>query len=188
MLEVEQLSIAELGLNEDIITENAGRGIAEAALSQAAEASSSTNILLLIGNHRTGARAIAAARHLRNHGIRATVCILGDEREQELLDSVRKQLEMYRKVGGRVSRWDELSGKLASSELIMDLVIDALFGMHLAFEELRTDDSATAFEMISWANRSESNVLSIDVPSGLTAATGLFSSSAHLSSSIEPHY
>jgi hypothetical protein len=30
MLEIEQLAVAELGLTEDMITENAGRGIAEA--------------------------------------------------------------------------------------------------------------------------------------------------------------
>jgi len=176
MLEVEQLSISELGLSEDIITENAGRGIAEAALTQAADASYSTSILLLVGNHKTGARAIAAARHLRNHNIRATVCILGSEREHEFLDGFRRQLEMYRKVGGRVLRWDDLSSKLTSSGWTMDLVIDALFGMHLSFEDMRTEDSTTAFEMISWVNRSEANVLSIDVPSGLVATSGtLFS-------------
>jgi enhancer of mRNA-decapping protein 3 len=179
MLEVEQLSISDLGLSEDIITENAGRGIAETALLQVADASYSTSILLLVGNHKTGSRAIAAARHLRNHNVRVTVCILGIEREHELLDSLRKQLEVYRKVGGKTSRWDELSGKLTSSEWTMDLVIDALFGMHIQFEDLRTDDSATAFEMISWVNRSEANVLSIDVPSGLMAASGTYFSYQH---------
>jgi enhancer of mRNA-decapping protein 3 len=172
MLEIEQLSISELGLSEEIITENAGRCIAEAALNQTGDSSYSTSILLLIGNHKMGSRAIAAARHLRNHNIRATVCVLGIEREHELLDGLRKQLELYRKVGGRVSRWDELSGKLTSSEWTMDLVIDALFGMHITFEDMRTDDSATAFEMISWVNHSEANILSLDVPSGLMATTG----------------
>ncbi|KAK2775116.1 enhancer of mRNA decapping [Emmonsiellopsis sp. PD_33] len=172
MIEIEQLAIAELGLGEDIITENAGRGIAEAAVSQVSKLAVSSTILVLVGNHRTGSRAVCAARHFRNRGYRVTVCVLGMDREDEFMDGFKKQIDIFKKVSGRVMKWDELSSRLSSGESVPDLVVDAIFGVHIAFDDLRTDDQATAFEMISWANRSNIEILSVDVPSGLSAITG----------------
>ncbi|KAH8425233.1 mRNA decapping enhancer EDC3 [Aspergillus melleus] len=171
-LEVEQIAVTELGLTEDMITENAGRGIAEAAVGLLTNDAAAPTILVLTGNHRTGARAISAARHLRNRGHRVTACMLGIEHENELLESCRKQLDVFKKIGGRVLRWEDLSARLSTSDFSPDLVVDALFGVHIAFDDLRTDDQATAFEMISWTNRSNLEVLSVDVPSGLSASSG----------------
>lgn len=173
-LEVEQIAVAEFGLTEDILTENAGRGIAEAAVGLLSNDAAAPTMLILTGNHRTGARAISAARHLRNRGHRVTVSLLGLEHEAELLENCRKQLEIFRKIGGRVLKWEDLSARLSTSELAPDLVIDALFGMHIAFDDLRTDDQAVAFEMISWVNRSNVEVLSVDVPSGMSASSGMY--------------
>ncbi|EER38767.1 YjeF_N domain-containing protein [Histoplasma capsulatum H143] len=172
MIEIEQLAITELGLGEDIITENAGRGIAEAAVFQVSKLAISSTILVLAGNHRTGSRAICAARHFRNRGYRVTLCVLGLDREDEFMDGVRKQIDIFKKVTGRVMRWEEISTRLTSGDYVPDLVIDALFGVHIAFDDLRTDDQATAFEMISWANRNNVEILSVDVPSGLSAVSG----------------
>lgn len=171
-LEVEQIAVAEFGLTEDIVAENAGRGIAEGAIGllPLPNDSAARSMLVLTGNHRTGARAIAAARHLRNRGHRVTVCMVG--LEHEMLESCRKQLAVFRKIGGRILGWEELATRLSASEFSPDLVVDALFGMHLAFEDLRTDDQGTVFEMISWVNRSNIAVLSVDVPSGVSASSG----------------
>ncbi|PWY66067.1 peptidyl-prolyl cis-trans isomerase [Aspergillus heteromorphus CBS 117.55] len=171
-IEVEQIAVAELGLTEDMIAENTGRGIAEAAVGLLSSDEAAPTMLVLTGNHRSGARAIAAARHLRNRGHRVTVCMLGMEHDTELLESCRKQLDVFKKIGGRVHRWEDLSTRLATSEFSPDLVVDALFGIHIAFDDLRTDDQATAFEMISWANRSNLTILSVDVPSGVSAISG----------------
>ena len=170
-LEIEQIAIAEFGLTEEVISENAGRGIAEAAVNRLTDESTSLSILLFIGNHRTGSRTIAAARHLRNRGYRVTVCMLGLEHESELLESCRRQLEMFKKSGGRLARWAELSARLSTTAA--DLIVDALFGIHIAFNDLRTDEQAIAFEMIAWVNRAGIEVLSVDVPSGLSASSGM---------------
>jgi enhancer of mRNA-decapping protein 3 len=172
MLEVEQLAVTELGLTEDMIVENAGRGIAEAAVGRLGSDAAAPAVLVVTGNHRTGGRAIAAARHLKNRGHRVTLCLLGLEHETELLENCRKQLEIFKKIGGRVLRWEELSARLLTPDFSVDLVIDALFGMHIAFEDLRSDDQATACEMIAWVNRSNLVVISVDIPSGISAATG----------------
>ncbi|EEH40534.1 YjeF_N domain-containing protein [Paracoccidioides lutzii Pb01] len=172
MIEIEQLAISELGLGEDVISENAGRGIAEAAVSQIPKLATSSAILVLAGNHRTGSRAVCAARHFRNRGYRVTLCVLGSDRENELIEGVRKQVDIFEKISGKVLRWEEMSTRLSAGDYVPDLVIDALFGVHIAFDDLRTDEQATAFEMISWANRSNVEILSVDVPSGLSALSG----------------
>lgn len=179
MLEIEQLCTSELGLSDEILSENAGRGIAQAVLTLPPNLSTtSPTILFLVGNHKSGSRAIAAARHLRNRNIRVSICVLGGERENMLLESVKRQLDLYRKNGGWTVRWDEFQSKVSSAAAAAathaspELIVDALLGMHVTFPELRTDDQAIAFEMIRWADRSTTPILSVDVPSGLNASSG----------------
>jgi enhancer of mRNA-decapping protein 3 len=173
MLEVEQLCISELGMSEDMLAENAGRGIAEVALTLLPNLTTASNTLFFIGNHKSGARAIAGARHLRNRGARTILCVLGGEREDMLLESLRRQLEAYKKNGGWVVKWDEFQTKITSTgNSPPELIIDALLGTHVAFDELRTNDQAIAFEMMRWTERTSITVLSVDVPSGLDGSTG----------------
>lgn len=205
MLELEQTCTSELGLTEDMLSENAGRSIAEAILkSSSIQAASSTgpppiqspreikSVLFLLGNHKSSARAIAGARQLRNRRIRVIVCIVGLERgEDHLLEIVRKQLRIYKLSSGHVERWDDYQAKLqpgtsingsGATLLPPDFIVDGLLGVHHAFDELRTDDQATVFGMIKWANFSAAKyaggsttipILSIDVPSGLSATSGM---------------
>ncbi|KIV93473.1 YjeF family domain-containing protein [Exophiala mesophila] len=168
MLELEQLCISELGLTEDMLSENAGRSIAAAIL----KLPDVRNVVFLVGNHKSGARAIAAARHLRNRRLRVTIVILGGEREELLFEIVRKQLTIYKKGSGYVDRWDEYQAKLTAGGPSPDMIVDAVLGVHVTFEELRTDDQATVLEMTRWANRT-APIVSIDVPCGLSATSGL---------------
>ena len=169
MLEIEQLCTSEMGLTEDMLSENAGRSIAMAIL----QLPDVRSVVFLVGNHKSGARAIAAARHLRNRRLRVTIIVLGGERDEMLLEVMKKQLAIYKKGQGYLDRWDEYQAKAIAGGPVPDVVVDALLGVHTTFEELRTDDQATVLEMIRWASRS-SQVLSIDVPSGLSATSGLF--------------
>lgn len=197
MLEIEQLCTSDLGLSEDMLSENAGRSIAEAVLKPSSSSSTSTpdtpsvkTVVFLIGNHKSGARSVVAARHLRNRRLRVTVVLLGGEREDTILESVKRQLAVYRKGGGWVERWDEYQAKLAQGAPRPDVIVDALLGVHVGFDELRTDDQAVVFEMTRWAGRSThgsnsgnngtgngagngTTLLSIDVPSGVSASSGL---------------
>lgn len=181
MAELEQLAVSELGLTDDIITENAARGIAQMARKIAvlegeenglAHNSSQPLVVILVGNNKSGARAVAAGRHLRNHAARVLVCILGLDHEEDLLDSVRRQLNIYRNCGGIVTKADGLSKSLKHLQAPTELIIDALLGMHMSFDDLRADDQTAYFQLANWANGSDVSVLAIDVPSGLDAASG----------------
>ena len=177
MLELEQLSTTELGITEEMLTENAARGIAETAygLTSNEDAEQSNHrplIVILVGNTKTGSRAIAAGRHLRNHGARVVLCILGLERELDLLETVQRQLKTFRSCGGQAIKQDGLMRTLRKLQAPTDLIVDALLGIHLSFDDLRTDDQAAYFQLVCWANGSEAGTLAIDLPSGIDPSSG----------------
>lgn len=177
MLELEQLSTTELGLTEETLTENAARSIAETAYGlTTSEDTEEKNhrplIVVLAGNTRTGSRAIAAARHLRNHSARVVLCILGLEREIDLLESVQRQLRAFRSCGGQAIKQDGLMRTLRRLQAPTDLIVDALLGIHLSFDDLRTDDQAAYFQLVCWANGSEAGTLAVDLPSGIDPSSG----------------
>ena len=182
MLEFENFAVSELGLSEDILTENAARGIVDAFIETSHETAGaqglyerlqSSSVLVAAGNHKTGARAIAAGRHLQNHDFRVMVTILGMEREDDLLDSVKFQLKAYRKAGGSVFKPAELLEGLRGDTFRPTAMIDALLAVHTCFEDLRKDDQAFFFELAILVNRCVIEVLSVDVPSGIDASNGI---------------
>ncbi|KAK3333349.1 YjeF-related protein N-terminus-domain-containing protein [Cercophora scortea] len=213
MLNLENIAHSEVGLTEEMMTENAGRGIAEVSLIALADPaiqvryagtikpSSSTpppppTVVVLAGNNKSGIRAVAGARHLRNKGVNVLVCVVGLERgERGLLEDMRAQVRLYKNLGGRVfskSDFFEHLRKVSIPMMTIDtprtsslasltnpapvmLIIDALLGLAMSFEELRSSDEATVYELIEWANRNEAFVLAIDIPTGIHPTSGVVS-------------
>ncbi|KAJ0168169.1 Enhancer of mRNA-decapping protein 3 [Colletotrichum tanaceti] len=194
MLNLENIAANEIGLTEDMMAENAGRGIAEVTLraledpaiqvrfgtgganAQNSSLATSATVVILAGNNKSGIRAISAARHLRNKGLNILVCVVGVERERDLLEDMRQQIRVFRNFGGRVHSKIELFEQLrktaSTPATSVTLIIDALLGLAISFEELRTGDQATVYELIEWANRNEAFVLAVDVPTGIDPSTG----------------
>ncbi|WQF75597.1 Putative YjeF domain, FDF domain, DFDF domain, YjeF domain superfamily protein [Colletotrichum destructivum] len=194
MLNLENIAANEIGLTEDMMAENAGRGIAEVTLraledpaiqvrfgtgganAQNNSLATSATVVILAGNNKSGIRAISAARHLRNKGLNILVCVVGVERERDLLEDMRQQIRVFRNFGGRVHSKIELFEQLrktaSTPTTSVTLIIDALLGLAISFEELRTGDQATVYELIEWANRNEAFVLAVDVPTGIDPSTG----------------
>ncbi|KAH7201993.1 YjeF-related protein N-terminus-domain-containing protein [Fusarium oxysporum] len=195
MLNLENIAANEIGLTEQLMAENGGRGIAEVtliALSDpaikvrfglaAANPSSSATltspvVVILAGNNKSGIRAIAAARHLRNKNVNMLVCLVGIEREKDLLEDLRQQIQLYRAFGGKILSKADLFEHLrkassSGSPVSVSLIIDALLGLTISFEELRTGDQAAVYELMEWANRNEAFVLSVDLPTGIDPTSG----------------
>ncbi|KAK1986779.1 DFDF domain-containing protein [Colletotrichum cereale] len=194
MLNLENIAANEIGLTEDMMAENAGRGIAEVTLraledpaiqvrfgtgganAQNNSLAAFATIVVLAGNNKSGIRAISAARHLRNKGLNILVCVVGIERERDLLEDMRQQIRIFRNFGGRVHNklelFEQLRKTASTPATSVTLIIDALLGLAISFEELRTGDQATVYELIEWANRNEAFVLAVDVPTGIDPSTG----------------
>ncbi len=163
------------------MTENAGRGIAEVALGALnsrergltqGKVTSIPTVVVLAGNNKNGLRAVASGRHIRNHGLNVVVCVLGLERDSELLVGLKRQIKVFRNFGGKVVAKVELLEYLKNLDAPIELIVDGLLGLTISFEELRTGDQATAYELIEWANRSKAPVLAIDIPTGIDPTTG----------------
>ncbi|KAI1799214.1 YjeF N-terminal domain-like protein [Daldinia bambusicola] len=191
MQTLENVARHEFGFSEDLLAENAGRGITEVVMrvlddpairlrAAATSPPSMTTVVVLAGNNKSGIRALAAARHLRNHGINVLVCVVGIERERELLEDIRKQARLLRNFGGVIFSKSELFEHVSqasntletASQGFVTLIIDALLGLTTPFEELRKSDQATTYELMEWSNRNEAFVMSIDLPSGIEPQTG----------------
>ncbi|KAL6414738.1 hypothetical protein AUP68_01270 [Ilyonectria robusta] len=195
MLNLENIAANEVGLREDLMAENAGRGIAQVAFTALSEPAikvrfglaganpsasavlTSPAVVILAGNNRSGVRAIAAGRHLRNKNINVLLCLVGIERERDLLEDLRQQIQLYRNFGGKILNKTELFEHLRKSSatgspVSISLIVDALLGLTISFEELRTADQATVYELMEWANRNEAFVLAVDVPTGIDPTSG----------------
>jgi enhancer of mRNA-decapping protein 3 len=191
MLNIENISHNDLGFSEDLMAENAGRSVSEVALLALTDPAvklrhastptpSTPTIVVLAGNNKSGTRAIAAGRHLRNHGVNVLACVVGIERERELIDEVRRQIRLFRNFGGVVCSKTQLFENLSKTATTLDsspqvtvtMIIDALLGLSISFEELRKSDQATTYELMEWANRNEAFILAIDIPSGVDPTTG----------------
>ncbi|KAI1393173.1 YjeF N-terminal domain-like protein [Hypoxylon trugodes] len=191
MQTLENVARHEFGFTEDLMAENAARGIVEVIMRalddpavklRAATTSppSTTTVVVLAGNHKSGVRALAAARHLRNRSINVLVCVVGIERERELLEDVRKQSRLFRNFGGVIFNKSELFEHVSQASSTLDttsqgsvtLIIDALLGLTTPFEELRKSDQATTYELMEWSNRNEAFVMAIDMPSGIEPQSG----------------
>ncbi|OTA62043.1 YjeF N-terminal domain-like protein [Hypoxylon sp. EC38] len=191
MQTLENVARHEFGFTEELMAENAGRGITEVVMLalddpaiklRAATTSPPTTptIVVLAGNNKSGVRALAAARHLRNRGLNVLVCVVGIERERELLEDIRKQVRLLRNFGGVIFTKSELFDHVSQARTTLDtasqglvtLIIDALLGLTTPFEELRRSDQATTYELMEWSNRNEAFVMAIDLPSGIEPQTG----------------
>lgn len=208
MVNLESIAQHEIGLTDEMMTENAGRGIAEVTLAALTDPAIKVRhagsldpntgrappltVVILAGNNKSGTRAIAAARHLRNKGINLLLCLVGfEDDERHLFEDVQQQVRLYRNLGGRVFAKNDLFEhirKISIPMLTIDtpraslssltnpapvmLIVDALLGLAIPFEELRSRDQATVYELIEWANRNEAFVMAVDVPSGVDPTSG----------------
>jgi len=181
MLAVEETAEVEFGLTEDLIAESSGRGIAEVALTainpggrRLARDNPNPNpvIVVLAGNHRGGARAVAAARQLAQRGPKVMVALLGFERNADWDKDIRRQVELFRKLGGSVRAWRETEEALKRLQAPPELIIDALLGRHKEFEALGNEDQRVVLGIVGWANKSRAACLAVETPSGLGGLTG----------------
>lgn len=191
MQTLENVARHEFGFTEDLLAENAGRGITEVVMlalddpaitlrAAAASPPAIPTIAVLAGNNKSGVRALAAARHLRNRSINVLICVVGIEREKELLDDVRKQIRLLRNFGSVIFTKTELFEHVSNASSTLEsasqgsitLIIDALLGLTTPFEELRKSDQATTYELMEWANRNEAFAMAIELPSGIEPQSG----------------
>ena len=146
--EVDALAEERFGISVEWLMEAAGWQVARFVGQRAA-------VVCGVGNN--AGDGLAAARHLHRWGRLASVCCIDAGR---LHGAAAKELEALRKLGVTVS--DDLELEHA------EVIIDAIFGTGLS--------RAPEGEFAAWIeaiNASGKSVVSVDVPSGLDADSGV---------------
>jgi enhancer of mRNA-decapping protein 3 len=187
MTALEKISNSIFHSNAELSNENAGRTLAEIIISELhlpknarLVAKDSLTAILFVGNHRSGARALVAARHLRSRGITCVCCVLGLDRPGHTLDpEVEKQLSMIGTPDTVVANWREVQKYLAHKEESgqdAELWVDALLATGHGYDTLVPDEQQAIREIVYWINRRFSSsgrlVLSVDVPCGINPSSG----------------
>ncbi|HIB53937.1 MAG TPA: NAD(P)H-hydrate epimerase [Nitrospirales bacterium] len=160
MKELDRIAIEETGPSLYQMMENAGRSCALAALEMLGTQWKHATVMVLAGSGGNGGGGICAARHLanRSQGIDVYLCLSTPEK---LGDVPAYQRKIFGSTHGKECELEQLAHVKPS------LIIDALVGY-----SLHGAPTGKTAELIQWANENDAPVLSLDIPSGVDAATG----------------
>jgi NAD(P)H-hydrate epimerase len=159
MREVDRIAMREFGLGVLQMMENAGRILAMHALdmSQGREGP----IVILAGPGGNGGGGLCCARHLHNRGIDVTLFLSKDP--EELGTAASSQFTVLSRAG--IAPWSHRQAEQAIRT--SGVVVDALIGY-----SLEAAPHGKAADLITICNQQAWRVLSLDLPSGITATSG----------------
>ncbi len=171
MRDIENRTIRERGIAGHELMDRAGRGVAE-VVRHLADAAGTVNpsALLFAGRGNNGGDAFAAARHLRDMGFDVVVWLAGAE--SQVHGDALKHLSLMKSEGIELEEyptredWDE---NLAFP-YVADFLVDGLLGTGATGPA--RGPVARAIQYIN-AIGNDAFVVSIDLPSGINADTGI---------------
>ncbi len=159
MREVDRIAVEDFGLGILQMMENAGRNLAANVIAMLGGAGREVTVLAGAGGN--GGGGLCCARHLHNRGFKVNLVL--DRDASALRGAAANQLNILQAAG--LGPVDDTQAKGAIHRA--DVVVDALIGY-----SLRGAARGQAAELIDLCNRHATQVLSLDVPSGLNATTG----------------
>jgi len=160
MVEVDRAMIEDFHVLLPQMMEHAGRHLAHLARTRFLDGDPRGRaVVVLAGPGGNGGGALVCARRLSAWGAQVSVSVTADD--DRFTDVPLHQLDIVRRMGIAVHR----AG--AMPDVAPVVVIDGIIGYSLRGRP--RDETAKA---IRWANAVPTPVLSLDVPSGLDAATG----------------
>jgi len=165
MADVDRVAVDDVGLPLLSMMENAGRNLARA--SQAVVGDRQGSAVVAAGGGGNGGGGLVAARHLANHGVDVTVAL---DRHQDALEGpVATQAEALAATDVTVlDPDDDVVTAVVDEVLDVDLALDALVGYGLT-----GDLDGTAGDLAQVVDQGAKRALSLDVPSGFDATTGV---------------
>ncbi len=166
MRKIDQRAVAEFGVAELVLMENAGHRTAE-AVAELLGSIREKNICVLAGSGNNGGDAFAAARHLANGGAKVKVFFIGDLTHLTKSATINRrivqnmEIELHSLEGER--SWDRLQVVLRFSDVLVDGVLGTGF---------KGDLRADIRRLVKLVNSMGKPVVAIDVPTGVAADTG----------------
>ncbi|MFV2001087.1 MAG: NAD(P)H-hydrate epimerase [Acidimicrobiia bacterium] len=158
MIEVDRIMVEDLGIDLVRMMENAGRALARLVQARVG-ARTGTHATFLVGSGGNGGGALVAARRLT--GWKWDVSVYTSRPTGDYSGVIGEQLTILENLGVPIH-----DHKLPDSVGLTTALIDGLVGYSLA----GAPHGRTA-ELILWANDQTAPTISLDVPSGFSAAT-----------------
>ncbi|AOT71698.1 NAD(P)H-hydrate dehydratase [Geosporobacter ferrireducens] len=166
MKQLDRMTIERYGIPGVLLMENAGIAVFQEVVRHLQNLIGK-KVAIVCGRGNNGGDGFVVARHLFQHKVEVKVFIAGNpaviggdaKTNFEILKLLEAPIEVLSPGEGR----SDLSNQLKE----YDLIVDAIFGIGL-------DRNIDAFiqDVIETINVSEKPVISIDIPSGVSAATG----------------
>ncbi|MHB8840489.1 MAG: NAD(P)H-hydrate epimerase [Candidatus Aquicultor sp.] len=163
MREIDRVVAYNYGLQPLQLAENAGRALARASRLLLDGRLVKRKIIVLAGTSKNAAGGLAAARNLHDWGAHVEVALATPE--SSLKKTALTQLNILRSMDVEIG---ETSGLNIARLSKFDLIIDALLGYSAS-----GPPAAEYADAINAAHKSKKETISLDVPSGLNATTGL---------------
>lgn len=116
-----------------------------------------SKICVICGSGNNGGDGFAIARMLKEKKLDVELVFIG--KEVSCTEETRRQMQLFQKVGGRISNTYE--------EKEYSVIVDAIFGVGLS-----RPIEGKYFEIIESLNRSKAVRVAVDIPSGISADTG----------------
>lgn len=160
MAELDRHTIEDLKTPSLTLMENAGQAVAEEAIKLA----HGPKIVIICGKGNNGGDGFVAARYLLEKYFDIKVIHIG--KKYEVKDDTKINIERLESDVIEIVDLDSF-GKVKPFLKDADLIIDSIFGIGL-----NTTIKSPYFEIITYINSLNKDVLAVDVPSGLNATTG----------------
>ena len=159
--ELDRLAMEEYNIKGIQLMGSAGLAIANLAVKKTGDIHDPI-IVILCGKGNNGGDGFAAALELDKKGIK--VCVFCISTFEEITGDAKYFLELC--INGNVQI--EFSGDLLDESYRCDLIIDALLGTGV-----RGPVKESIIPWIEWINENNCVVLSVDIPTGLQADSGI---------------
>ncbi|MBO5489651.1 MAG: NAD(P)H-hydrate dehydratase [Eubacterium sp.] len=155
---IDRHAIGEMAMPALILMEKAAMSVAALIMEKK---SRETKILFVCGTGNNGGDGVAAARILWEQGYDVTITVIGAA--DRMTDSMKTQMEIAANCDVPLVFQDEMKTQQ------FDLIVDGIFGVGLS-----RDVEGVPAQIIQWINqkRRHAEVLSLDLPSGISGATG----------------
>jgi NAD(P)H-hydrate epimerase len=161
MREVDDLAINTYGINLYQMMELAGSTLARLAIKLLEKRPDDIRVSVLVGKGNNGGGGLVAVRHLHNMGVEVKILLSQKDHQKP---SINHHLKGIKKIKIPITYFQNHQDIIGSS----DLILDCLLGYNVVGEP-RTPIN----QIINIANDSGNEILSLDLPSGLDATTGI---------------
>jgi NAD(P)H-hydrate epimerase len=158
MRNIDLAAIEKFGIPGSVLMERAGLAVSL----KVKDLYDRKKVIVLAGGGNNGGDGIAAARNLHNWGWNVRVLLM--LREDRLSPGCLAQYRMARQAGVTIEFRTEVSGR----DLHSAVVVDALLGTGI-----NKAVTSPMSDVIAFLNASDADVISVDIPSGVSSDTGL---------------